>query len=244
MTLAAIAAIISGCREVDNSGIRGYWSSRTLDLSDVDAAEDEFAQFAELAVQAPEKDAFAAIDMLLDKASKDEVVYLVYADWIARGFATLASPCHSCELFLHAADKMLKDKKFVGYSREEYLKLREFCLHNRVGDKAEIPLLEDREGKQFSFPLVQRTLFLVVDQDCPTCAESMNRFTTFEPDNTWLVALCYGHGELPIEPQWDCYRLVPGQEIFDTHEGPFYFVTSADGTIEITYTSVYDKSQL
>lgn len=240
MTLAAIAAVISGCREADNTGIRGYWSSRTLDLSDVAAAEEEFAEFAEQAVQAPQKEAFAAIDMLLDKVSEDEVVYLVYADWIARAFATLASPCRSCDIFVYAADKMLSDKKYVGYYCDEYRKHREFCLHNRVGDKAEIPLLEDGCCNSISLPLDQRTLFLVVDQDCPSCKESMTKFVSSKWNDAAHIALCYGHGPLPVEPDWVCYRIIPDQNILDTREGPFYFVTSADGTIEISYTSVYE----
>lgn len=243
LTFAAIAAIISGCRD-NTSGIRGYWSERDLDLTDVAAAEEEFADFAELAVKAPEKDAFAAIDMLLKKASEDEVVYLVYADWIAQGFATLASPCHSCNLFVYAADRMLKDKKYTGYYCQEYEKRREFCLHNRVGDKAELPMLEDGAGNSISVPLEQRTLFLAVDQDCPSCKESMSKFVSPKWNETRLVALCYGHGPLPVEPNWDCYRLSPEQNILNTAEGPFFFVTTAEGTIEITYTSVYDESLL
>ena len=233
LALAAIAAIISGCR--DNSGIRGYWSSRTLDLEDFPTAEEEFANFAELAVQAPEADAFAAIDMLLKKASKDEVTYLVYSDLILRAFGLIASPCHSIPIFMHAADKILSQGIVDPYTAKQFKARREFMLHNNVGDKAEIPL---------PLPLVQRTLFLVIDQSCPSCTATMTRFSSHEWKDTWLVALCYGPGPLPTEPGWDCYSLPSDQTIFDTHEAPFFFVTSPDGTVEIAYTSAYDDSVL
>ena len=231
LILTAIAAIISGCR--DNSGVRGYWSSRTLNLEDYTAAEEEFANFAELAVKAPEEDAFAAVDMLLEKASKDEVTYLVYCDLILRGFGLIASPCHSVPIFIHAADAILSQGIVDPYTAHQFETRREFMLHNKVGDKAEIPV-------DFDFPLVQRTLFLVIDQTCPTCTATMTKFFSTEWKDSWLVALCYGPGPLPIEPGWDCYPLVADQNILDTHEAPFFFVTSADGTVEKTYTSPYD----
>lgn len=242
LILTAIAAIISGCR--DNSGVRGYWSSRALSIEDYPAAEEEFANFAELAVQAPEADAFAAVDMLLDKASKDEVTYLVYSDLILRAFGLLASPCYSGPIFIHAADKILSQGVVDAYTANQFEKRREFLLHNKVGDKAEIPELLDVNDQSFQFPLVQRTLFLVVDQACPSCTAAMSHFFSTEWKDDWLVALCCGKGPLPIEPGWDCYRLPYSQTIFDTHEAPFFFVTAPDGTVEKSYTSAHDDSIL
>lgn len=234
LIFAAFAAIISGCR--NDSGLRGYWSSRTLDISDIAAAEAQFTDFVELAVQAPEADAFAAVDCLLKKARKDEVTYLVYADWIVRGFSSIASPCHSCAIFVHAADKILSQGIVSSYDADEIRRNREFCLHNRVGEKAEIPLLPGDDA----VPANNRTLFLVVDQDCPTCTESMGRFLLPEWVGTDLVALCYGHGPLPDTDGWNCRRIPSDQNIFDTRQAPFFFVTAADGTVETTYTSVYN----
>ena len=231
LAFAAVAVIISGCH--DTSGVRGYWSSHTPDISDYAAAENEFADFALLAVQAPEKDAFAAIDMLLDKARKVDVTYLVYTDLIARGFSVIASPCHSCAIFQHAAGKILKQGILDGFAAEDYKLRLESCLHNRVGDRAEIPTCEEDP-----VALDVRTLFLVVDQDCPTCRESMQKFSGDEWSNTCRIALCYGRGPLPDTEEWECHRLAPDQTIIDTRQGPFYFVSSPNGTIEISYTPV------
>lgn len=235
LILAAAAAILSGCR--DNSGIRGYWSERTPNLDDVAASEEEFTDFVEQAVQAPRADAFAAIDLLLKKARKDEVVYLVYADWIIQGFSSIASPCYSCEIFVHAADKVLKQDIVHGESRLRYEQRRNFCLHNRVGDKAEIPELMDGDKLEMN----GRTLVLLVDQDCPSCRESMQFFATPKWEGTTKVALCYGHGRLPEEPGWDCRRISEEQTILDAREAPFFYIISPDGTVEKTYTPVIEE---
>lgn len=229
LSLLAISAILSGCRPP--AGVRGYWFDRTPDIGDIEAAEEEFADFAELAVAAPEADAFAAVDQLLRKASKDEVTYIVYTDWIERGFGLIASPCYSCPIFVHAADRIRKQKILDAYLSGEYAKRREFCLHNRAGQMAELPL---------ELTVAKRTLFLVVDQDCPSCRKAMDRLAS-ENEGSRLVALCCGHGPLPNEDGWDSYRLPHDQNIFDTAQSPFYFVADADGTVVITYKSAYDS---
>lgn len=235
---AALAAIISGCR--DNSGVRGYWSTRTLDLENVAAAEAQFADFAELAVKAPERDAFVALDRLLKKASKDEVTYLVYTDWIVRGFYSIASPCHSCSIFLHASDKILSQGIVSNYEADEIKRSREFCLHNRVGDKTELPDLMN--GDVHVIPIDRRTVFLVIDQDCPTCFESIQKFSSPEWEYASRIALCYGHGRLPSVDGWNFFHIPQDQSLFDIRQAPFFFVSAPDGTIEITYTPVHDKA--
>ena len=238
LIFAAIAAIISGCR--GNQGVRGYWSTRTLDLDNYAAAEEEFTDFAELAVQAPEKDAFVAVDRLLKKAGEDEVTYLVVTDWIVRGFSYIASPCHSCAIFVHAADKILSQGIVGQYEAGEIRRNREFCLHNRVGDKTELPLLTD--GDVHDIPLDRRTLFLVVDQDCPSCRQSFQKFSSPEWSGTALTGLCYGHGPLPEMEGWNFYRIENDQTLLDVRQAPFFFLNAPDGTIEISYTPVYEKA--
>ena len=238
LALAAIAVIISGCR--DNTGVRGYWSSSDLNLDNYDAAEEEFADFVELAYAAPEKDAFAAVDMLLKKARKDDVTYLVYADLIMRGFSAIGSPCRSCPIFIHAADNMLSHGIPSGDMTERYKTRRELCFHNGVGDDAEIPELADSAKIDFGC----RTLILVVDQDCSSCRQSMDRFSTEKWNGTALVALCHGHGPLPERPGWECHRMSRKQTLIDTRETPLFYVISPDGKVEITYTSVYNEEKI
>ena len=220
--------IISGCRS--DSGIRNYWAERTPDIGDIEAAEEEFTDFAELAVRAPEADAFRAVDQLLRKASKDEITFIIYTDWIARGFGLVASPCYSAPIFTHAAKTILSKKILDSYLTGEYKTRLEFCSHNKVGDKAELPL---------DLPLEGRTLVLVVDQDCPSCRKAMDRLASAH-EGVRLVALCCGHGALPGVSGWDCLRLPQDQKIFDAGQSPFYFIVGADGIVEQTYKSTYD----
>ena len=236
--LIASASIISGCR--NNSGVRGYWSSRTLDVDNYKTAEEEFADFVELASAAPQADAFAAVDMLLKKARKDDVTYIIYADLIMRGFSSIGSPCRSCPIFLHAADNILSHGIPSGDMATRYQKRKELCLHNNVGETAEIPRLVGNTTLNFD----RRTLVLVVDQDCSTCRQSMDKFSSDKWDDAALVALCYGHGPLPEQPGWECYQMSRSQTLLDTAEAPLFYVISPDGKVEISYTSVYDENRL
>ena len=236
LQVLAAAAIISGCRDL--SGVRGYWSSHPVEIEDMAAAQDRFAEFAEMAVKAPRKDAFAAIDMLLEKAASDEVTYYIYTDWITSAFSLISSPCFDCGIFLHATEKILSGKIVSPYMAGEVEKSRSICLHNHLGDKALLPEVWQEDGTTVVIPLTQRTLFLVVDQDCPTCRESMGRLLGPEWGDAWHVALCYGHGPLPQEPGWDCFRVSREQSVFDVRQAPFWFTVSADGKIEKTYTSI------
>lgn len=238
LALIASAAIISGCR--DNTGVRGYWSSRDLNLDNYAAAEEEFTDFVELAFAAPEKDAFSAVDMLLQKARKDDVTYLVYADLIIRGFSSIGSPCRSCPIFLHAADNVLSHGLPSGDMTLRYQKRRNLCLHNNVGEVAEIPELAGHDSLDIS----GRTLILVVDQDCSTCRQSLERFDSDKWAGTTLIALCCGHGPIPERPGWKCYQMSRSQTLLDTRETPFFYVISLEGKVEIPYTSVYDEDKI
>lgn len=224
--IAAAAVLISGCR--NNSGIRGFWAEMDLDVeTDYAAAESQFTDFVELASKSPQADAFAAIDKLLSRARKDEFAYLVYTEWIYRGFSPLASPCRSCPIFVHAAKRILSEGILRDELASQFEKRMNFCMHNGTGKKATLPA---------NITCTQKTLFLVVDQDCPSCKEAMQRITHAEYPDTHFVALCYGHGPMPDAPGWECMPLPSDQTILDTREAPFFFIVSEDGTIEQSYT--------
>lgn len=232
--IAVVAVLLGACRE--RPSVASYWASRSLDISDIRASEEEFAEFAELAVSAPVEDAIAGIDLLLDRVSSQPVTYYVYSQWLFEGFGSLLSPCHSDTLFVYAADRIVSEGIMDGYERELFLTRREYCLHNRVGMRADIPRIYDREYKISNVPLVQKTLFLVVDQACPSCVDAMTGFISPQWADTWLIALCVGRGPLPVEPGWDCFFVDPEQVLFDPSATPFYFVTAPDGTVETGYT--------
>ena len=231
--LLTLVMLLSGCK---GPGARSYWDTHSTDVEDYRVSEEEFADFAELTLAMSPEKAREEIDRLYEKIGDDAVSYIIYSEWIAGAFYSMLSPCMDKDLYVYAADRMLRERVLDDYDLEVVGLRRENCLHNRKGMTAEIPALWDREGNEMTVPLVQKTLFLVVDQDCPSCTEAMTRFISPQWADTWLIALCIGRGPLPVEPGWDCYLMDRDQRFIDTSASPFYFVTAADGTVETGYT--------
>ena len=50
-TAVLCLALLAGCQA---SGVGNFWYTHSIDYSDIHAAEDQFADFSELAVAAPE----------------------------------------------------------------------------------------------------------------------------------------------------------------------------------------------
>ncbi len=72
-------ALLAGCRA---SGGGDFWNTHSIDYSDIHAAEEQFVDFAELTIPAPEEDALAALDILFDKLKQDTVAYDLYSEWM------------------------------------------------------------------------------------------------------------------------------------------------------------------
>ena len=110
LNLVAAAALLTvvavSCK---SPSVKGYWDNHKPDITDIRAAEDEFAKFAELAVAAPEEDAHAEIDKLFDLLKADEVAYFVYTEWVVTAFYSSASPCRNCPLFVYSMERVLGD---------------------------------------------------------------------------------------------------------------------------------------
>ena len=51
LTAVLCLALLAGCRA---SGVGQFWNTHSIDYSDIHAAEEQFADFAELAAKAPE----------------------------------------------------------------------------------------------------------------------------------------------------------------------------------------------
>ena len=135
---------------------------------------------------------------------------------------------------------MLRQGILSDGAAERYALRRESCLHNQVGAAVELPEMKDADGMPVEYTPGVRTLFLLVDQNCPSCRGTMQLFDTPRWADTALVALCYGYGPLPDLPQWTCYRIGSEQSFLDLREAPYFFVAAADGSIEITYTSAHN----
>ena len=105
-TFILCLALLAGCQVSD---VGDFWNTHSIDCSDMRAAEDQFADFAELAVQAPESEALAAMDLLFDKLQQDTVAYYIYSEWADAAFYSPLSPCRSAVLYSKAVDRMVTD---------------------------------------------------------------------------------------------------------------------------------------
>ena len=218
-------ALLAGCQGQD---IGSFWNTHSIDYSDIRAAEDQFADFAELAVKAPEEDALAAMDVLFDKLKQDTVAYYVYSDWMDGAFYNLLSPCRSAALYGKAVDRIVEDGVMDLCDCEPFLQKREWIQYNLVGTPAIVPGLSRFED---------RTLVLVLDRGCPSCREALE---TLAADPRWKgvkkLAIGLGYGPEPDIPGWEYLFPENGTTVFDLHMTPIYFVAAADGTVETGYT--------
>lgn len=208
-------------------GIRSFWKTHSIDYTDIDAAQDQFAAFAEQAVAAPEKEALAALDVLFDQLKRDEVAYYIYADWMAGAFYNLLSPCRSPQLFSRAVERMVKDGVMTDTACESFVRQRDWIQYNQAGRPATVP------GLSFT----SRTLVLVLDLGCSSCREALEKLGA---DPRWeglrQVAVGCGYGPVPTVPGWEYLTPENAAVVFDPRLTPIYFVVGADGVVEQSYT--------
>ena len=217
-------ALLAGCRAAD---VSTFWDSHSIDYSDIRAAEDQFADFAELAVSAPEQEALAALDVLFDQLKRDTVGYYIYSEWMDGAFYTLLSPCRNAALYGKAVDRIVADGILESYEYEPFLQKREWIQYNQEGTKAIVPGISRFDA---------RTLVLVLDLGCPTCREALETVAANPQwSNLKKLAVGLGYGPRPEVPGWEYLFPENGTTVFDLHMTPIYFVVAADGTVESGY---------
>lgn len=224
--LSLVLALFAGCQDKD---LRSYWDDVPLLEDNVRDSEDRFAEFAELAVKAPQEEAAAALDKLFDRLKENEVAYFVYSDWMSAAFYNPYSPCRNYFLFNRAVDRIFSDGIISEGDCPYLLQQREWMSYNLEGAKAVVPGVE---------PGGERTLVLVLNLSCPSCRESIEKM---DKDRQWQdvrkVAVCLGFGPVPENSDWETVvRPEHAPDIFDIDMSPFYFVVGKDGTVETTYT--------
>ena len=217
-------ALLAGCQA---TGVSRFWDTHSIDYSDIRAAEDQFADFAERTVSAPEQDALAALDVLFDKLKQDTAAYYLYSDWM-NAFYTLLSPCRNVSLYGKAVDRIVADGILDTFECEPFLQRREWMQYNLEGTKAFVPGFS-----RFDI----RTLVLVLDLGCPTCRKALE---TVAADPQWdgvkKLAIGLGYGPEPAVPGWEYLFPENAGTVFDIQMTPVYFVVSANGIVESGYT--------
>lgn len=223
-TIILCLALLSGCQA---HGIRGYWNSGPLLDKDIRAAEEHFADFAELAVASPEADALAAMDALFDRLRQDTVAYYIYSDWINGAFYNLLSPCRSEALYGKAVERIVNDAVLQTDECEPFLQKLQWIGYNQPGEPAVVPGCTSFND---------RTLVLVLDLSCPSCRQALEKLSS---DPQWAgarhVAVCCGYGSHPDIPGWDYLFPENASAVFDPELTPIYFIVAADGTVESGY---------
>lgn len=215
-------AFLTGCQE---QNVVHFWDRNSIDYSDVQAAEDQFARFAELAVAASPDDALTSMDVLFDKLKEDPVAYYLYSDWIDAAFYNLLSPCRNAAIYSKAVERIVKDGILSESDYAPYIQKRDWIQYNQPGREATVPGLSLKG---------QRTMVLVLDQSCPSCKEALKVLTPSL--GTRKIAVCCTYGPLPEEEGWEIIAPENAQSVFDPHLTPVYFVVDADGTVETGYT--------
>ena len=215
--------LLTGCQR---SGVRSFWETHSIDYSDVEAAEDQFARFAELAVASPEEDALAALDQLFDLLKEDEVAYYLYSDWMNGAFYHLLSPCRNAALYGKAVERIVADGVLSSSDCEPFVRCREWFQFNQEGMMASVPGLSDAAG----------SLILVLDLGCPSCREALEKLAQ-EPAWSGLrhVAVCCGYGPRPDVPGWEYLFPENPAAVFDPQLTPVFFVVGPDGRVQSSY---------
>ena len=222
-TVILCLALLAGCQA---SGVSTFWKTHSIDYSDIRAAEDQFADFAELAVKAPETDALQALDLLFDKLKQDTVAYYIYSEWVDGAFYSPLSPCRNAALYTKAVERMVTDAVLQESEYRPCLQKRDWIQYNLPGETATVP--------GFSFDT--RTLVLVLDLSCPSCRAALEKLAA-DPqwDGIRKLAVGLGRGPQPTVPGWEYFFPENASAVFDIHMTPIYFVVAADSIVESGY---------
>ena len=192
-------------------------------------AEDRFADFAELTADASQEDALYGLDRLFDRLEQDAVAYFIYVEWMEAAFYNPFSPCRNQALFSHAVDRIVTGGILMEDEYAPLLQRKEWMGFNLAGTPAVVPGV-NLQG--------ERTLVLVLDLSCPSCREALSAFDDPQWEGLRRVAVCCGHGPEPSVAHWEYIIPEHADAVFDRHMTPVYFVVSADGVVERTYTLI------
>ena len=225
----ALILLLAAC----NAGgrLRGYWKDGiTVTENNYSQVEERFARFAEFLVAAPPGQAAEALDDLFDRIKEDEVSYYIYSDWIESAFHNYFSPCRNPDIFRKAAERFAEDGILNIETVERLQALAAQDQLNRQGGPCTVPDEAKTEGP---------TLYLVLNLDCRTCLQSLAALSGEYPEAEH-IALCFGYNQIPEVSGWKYLKPEGLDEIFELEAAPFWFLTAADGTIQIPYSGEFN----
>jgi hypothetical protein len=226
LVIACAACLFLGCSK---GTLSDFWKGVPLLEEDISVSEDRFADFAELAVAAPEKEAKAALDVLFDRLLSDEVAYYVYSEWMNGAFYSVFSPCRNAGLYSYSVGRMEKDGFFNEDELRPYQMRSKWININTRGDDAVVP------GVSLNG---ERTLVLVMDMSCPSCLKAIENLSQDEEwEGVRKIAIGLGYGQVSPSEGWEIYTPDDANNIYDIRLSPVYYVVSPEGKVELSYTA-------
>ncbi len=225
--------LLAGC--TGTGEVRGFWKDIDITVTEDNyrSSQDRFAQYAELLVAAPQKEAAGALGELFKKLRTDEVSYYVYSEWMESAFHNYFSPCRNADLFGVAVSHFASDGIL---SKEEVARLQKLAAMdklNRTGKPCTVPEGAEAGGS---------ALYLVLDLDCRTCLQSLAAMSEAYPEAEH-IALCFGYSRTPEVPGWKYLRPDGMEDIFELAAAPFWFLTDEHGKVTIPYSKEYEAPQ-
>ena len=198
--LVAVCSCTSPVQELSS-----YWDGHDFSslsgFDDIKAAEDKFDGYLALLTALPQ-DAFEKnLRTFLDSASRNDVAYMVWAGWFASAFHSQISPYKNDGLYKIWFDMVEQDKVMDDeYMMDELRKIRQLLEHNREGDTVSDVRLYDTAGEsvRLSELLGMKTLFLLVDANCPSCLKSLEE-NAGRYRRVKKVAVLVGGGRLHVD---------------------------------------------
>lgn len=223
-----LALLLTGC---NGSGkLSGFWDNADVTVTEENytQVQDRFAEFAELLAAKPE--AVESLNPLFDKLKDNEVDYIIYTQWMEYAFHNYFSPCRNPAIFDAVVERIAADAILSAEETERMQKLAAQDWFNHTGDPCKLP-----EGVKAEGP----ALFLILNLDCRTCQQSLQALSNIHPEAAH-IALCYGWSPAPSVPGWEYLKPEGMEEIFELEAAPFWFLTAADGTVEIPYSMEFE----
>lgn len=225
-----LAILLTGCN--GGNKLTGFWDDVDVTVTEDNYSDtqDRFAQFAELLACAPAAKADVALESLFGKIKQNEVDYIIYSQWMESAFHNYFSPYRNPRLFGKAVEHFAADGVLAPEELERLQTLAAQDQLNRQGGPCTVPDEAKTEGP---------TLYLVLNLDCRTCLQSLAALSGEYPEAEH-IALCFGYNQIPEVSGWKYLKPEGLDEIFELEAAPFWFLTAADGTIQIPYSGEFN----
>ena len=193
------------------------------------------------------------LDLVIFLSAKNEVAYMLWAEWFRACLHYMESPYRNDALFEVFVDKALSDRILDDYELDYFSEIKSLFGKNKPGSFPEELRLADRSGKEYSLSDFRgmETLLVFLDADCPSCLDMLreNASSPGSGDCLRLAVLVNGSpmhidnisSRLPEEvlSEWTLLWCPDGMKeaarLYDLSYLPFRITLASDGRIVKSY---------